>query len=103
MPLRHFVHVIGFEVPVHGKARPDEPLVVLLDKVPVERWRAVFQECAEELVPGLRRGAPTLQDDTIRFLVAGPMSHRQAADIRGFVDRVNRLTFLQNRGSFQPL
>lgn len=102
MPLRHFVHVVGFEVPAPGREAAADPLVVLLDKVPVAQWRAVFQMCVEELAPGLLR-EPVLSGDTIRFRLAGPMTRRQAADIRAFVDRVNRLTFLGDKGLPRPL
>lgn len=99
MPLRHFVHVVGFDVPVPGRADAGEPLIVLLDKVPVEPWREVFRQCAGELAPELQRGMPELHGDMIRFPTAAPMTRRQAGDIRAFVERVNRLTFLNDKGA----
>lgn len=93
MPVRHFVHVIGFEVPTRSSA--DEPLVVLLDKEPTTTWRAVFQLCVEELAPGLLHGDPVIDGRQIRLHPTQPATRRLAADIRQFVDRVNRMTFLK--------
>ncbi|MEE7565359.1 hypothetical protein HH297_01705 [Xanthomonas sp. Kuri4-3] len=94
MPARHFIHVVGFEVPVEG-AGPDEPLTVLLDKTPTEQWRAVFQLCVEELAPGATREPPQLLAQEIRVLPAGAITRALASDIRSFVDKVNRMTFMR--------
>lgn len=103
MPLRHFVHVVGFDVPSTGQAGGDDaPLVVLLDKVPVASWRETFLRHARELLPELQRGVPELHGDSIRFPIAMPMTRRQAGDIRAFVDRVNRLTFLSDKSAPRP-
>jgi hypothetical protein len=98
MPLRHFVNVVGFDVPASGRGCAGEPLIVLLDKAPIARWRMVFRKCAGDLAPALCGGIPELHGDTIRFPMAAPMTRGQAGDIRAFVEQVNRLTFLEDTG-----
>jgi hypothetical protein len=95
MPVRHFVHVIGFEVPASGLATTQEPVIVLLDKTPTDQWRAVFQLCVEELPAELLKQPPGLQGQRIEVVPATPFTRRIAGDIRSFVDRVNRMTFLR--------
>lgn len=101
MPLRHFVHVIGFQVPV-GAAFAREPMVVSLDRVPGEEWRAVFQLCVEALPPDLLRAPPTVQGAEILVHLARAPQRTLAADIRAFVDRVNRMTFLREGSAAAP-
>lgn len=97
MPLYHFVHVVGFDVPVDQRLA-DGLLVVLLDKTPVDTWRETFTRHASELAPELRRGPPTLVDNTLRFPTRTPMTRRHAGEIRAFVDRLNRLAFPSDSG-----
>ncbi|HBK45537.1 MAG TPA: hypothetical protein DDZ67_03715 [Xanthomonadaceae bacterium] len=103
MPLRHFVHVIGFQVPTAPgqTASDDNPLLVMLDREPTPEWRAVFQLCVEELPESLIQVPPKLHGKEIRVVPSAPVTRKTAADIRAFIDRVNRMTFLQS-GSPRP-
>ena len=93
MPQRHYVQVVGFQVPGPEHFQ-HEPLVVLLDRSPGQDWRAVFQLCVEELPEALLRQPPRVAGDEIRVFLAQPPQRRLGADIREFIDRVNRMTFL---------
>ena len=101
MPQRHYVHVIGFQVP-----GPDtfesEPLIVLLDRVPGQEWRAVFQLCVEELPMALLRQPPRIAEAEIHIHLAQSPQRRLGADVRQFVDRVNRMTFLREGSGARP-
>ena len=101
MPLRQFVQVIGFQVPV-GAAFAREELVVMLDRLPNDEWRAVFQLCVEELPPELLRAPPRVEGSALHVSLAQPPRRSLAADIRGFVDRVNRMTFLREGAAARP-
>lgn len=101
MPLRRFVHVVGFQVPV-GAAFARDPMLVMLDRVPGEEWRAVFQLCVEELPPALLRQPPTLQGAEIQVHLAQAPQRSVAAEIRAFVERVNRMTFLREGSAPRP-
>ncbi len=101
MPLRHFVHVIGFQVPV-GSAFAREPMLVILDKVPGEEWRAVFQLCVEELSPSLLREPPRIDGDQVQVFLAQAPQRALAGEIRRFVERVNRMTFLREGSAMRP-
>lgn len=94
MPLRHFVHVVGFQVPV-GDAFRREPMLVMLDRVPGEEWRAVFQLCVEELPASLLREPPRLRGDEVQVFLAQAPQRALAGEIRRFIERVNRMTFLR--------
>lgn len=101
MPLRHFVQVIGFQVPV-GDSFAREPLLVMLDRVPGDEWRAVFQLCVEELPPALLREPPRVIGKELHVALAQPPRRSLATDIRAFVDRVNRMTFLREGAAGRP-
>lgn len=94
MPLRHFIHIVGFDVP-STTGDGAEPLLVMLDKEPNAQWRAVFQLCVEELPPELTRETPQLRGCEIRVVPSGAVTRKVASDIRAFVERVNRMTFMQ--------
>ncbi len=94
MPLRHFVQVVGFQVPVGG-AFLREPMLVMLDRVPGEQWRAVFQLCVEELPPSLLREPPRIEGAEVQVFLAQAPQRALAGDIRRFVERINRMTFLR--------
>lgn len=101
MPMRHFVQVVGFQVPV-GAAFAREELVVMLDRVPNEEWRAVFQLCVEELPPELLRVPPRIVGTELHVSLAQPPRRSLTTDIRAFVDRVNRMTFLREGAAARP-
>jgi len=101
MPLRQFVQVIGFQVPV-GPAFEREALIVMLDRLPGDEWRAVFQLCVEELPPELLRAPPRIAGTELHVSLARAPRRSLTADIRAFVDRVNRMTFLREGGTVRP-
>ncbi|MDG2524990.1 hypothetical protein P6166_06445 [Stenotrophomonas sp. HITSZ_GD] len=94
MPLRHFVHVVGFQVPV-GDAFLREPMLVMLDRVPREAWRAVFQLCVEELPDSLLREPPRIEGAEVQVFLAQAPQRALVGEVRRFVERVNRMTFLR--------
>ena len=101
MPQRQYVHVIGFQVP-----SPDtfehEHVTVLLDRIPGHEWRAVFQLCVEELPAALLRQPPRIVDVEIHIHLAQSPQRRLSTDVRQFIDRVNRMTFLREGSSSHP-
>jgi len=98
MPQRHYLHIVGFQVP-GPEAFEREPLTVLLDRTPGAEWRAVFQLCVEELPAALLRQPPRIVEAEIQIHLAQPPQRRLSADIRQFIDRVNRMTFLREGSS----
>lgn len=98
MPQRHFVQIVGFQVPATDNYER-EPLVVLLDRTPGQEWRAVFQLCAEELPSSLLRLPPRLEGKEILVHLAQAPQRRVGDDVRQFVERVNRMTFLREGSS----
>lgn len=103
MPLSHFIHVTGFEVPILGEADHSDPLIVILDKEPAAQWRAVFQDCINELPLEMLRTKPVLEAKTIRMLLAVPMTRGHVAAIRALIELVNRRAYLNDRNLPQPL
>ena len=101
MPQRHYVHVVGFQVP-GPEGFSSEPLVVLLDRIPSQDWRAVFQLCVEELPATLLREPPRIIDQQIQLHLVEPPQRKFSADVRQFIDRVNRMTFLREGSSARP-
>ncbi|HEU0097081.1 MAG TPA: hypothetical protein VFQ52_11560 [Rhizomicrobium sp.] len=97
MPIRQFIHVVGFEVPAasRGDGQSRDTLIVMLDKAPNEEWCAAFMKSVAELGPALLHEPPQLLGLEIRLLPKRAMTRALASDIRRFVDKINRQVFLK--------